>query len=61
MIWPFNRRDAKVALERLQARLRAERAETARLRAQRTNTLQAVQSGARTIETMGGMLRMVDR
>ena len=48
-------------LKALEARLKAERAETDQLRAQRANAIQSVQSGARAIETMSHMLKMVDR
>lgn len=52
-----HRTDGLVA--RLEDRLNAERAETDMLRGQRANSIQAVQSGARTIAMLGGMIRMV--
>lgn len=44
---------------RLEDRIAKEREEAARLRGQRADSIQAVQSGARTIEMMGDMIRMV--
>lgn len=44
---------------RLEDRIAKEREESARLRGQRANSIQAVQSGARAIEMMGNMIRMV--
>ena len=44
---------------RLEARLERERIETDQMKRQRANTIQAVRSGARSIETMGNMLKMV--